>query len=101
MRKPQVDFNLSFGDVDFTDLGYSGGSVSFALQKILRKILETMVVYPKWMNVEAVDPAKWNSGVEPSTFSMAAPHGVLSISVLRCSDLIIGALTLRLLFYNT
>jgi hypothetical protein len=87
-EKPSVDFALNFGDVDLMDIGYSRGSISFLLQKILRHALETLIIYPKWMQIDVVDPIP---GEQPSPlFAVSSPDGVLNINILSCTNLIIG-----------
>jgi len=92
MKRPLIDFSLSFGDadidllnVDLFSLNNKGAGIGGAIRTLLKSTIEDIVVYPKWIRIPLVEGIK----VDEETH----PCGVITLTILTCSNLTIGDIT--------
>ena len=89
---PKVDFNLNFADTDLMEEGESTnrpGGLTYTITRTVRQVLETVVRYPKWMQIK-VDA---DDETPLELFTTEPPEAVLCVKVLSCADLVVGDFT--------
>lgn len=90
-KPPKIDFDLNFSDTDLMDEGegkdYSGG-IKHTITRVLRKILETIVNYPKWLQIKMDHSIKEHVDL----FTINPPEGILCVRVVSCKELVVGDL---------
>ncbi len=75
MEKPYVDFSLKLAGLDVMSLGPGDANVSNAVGKVIKSIIETMMLFPKKMVIPMIDD------VDIKSLSNPAPVGVLLVTI--------------------
>ncbi len=81
MEKPYVDFSLKLAGLDVMSLGPGDANVSHAVGKVIKNIIETMMLFPKKMVIPMIDE------VDMMSLSNPAPVGVLIATVIGAQNL--------------
>ncbi len=81
MEKPYVDFSLKLAGLDVMSLGPGDANVSHAVGKVIKDIIETMMLFPKKMVIPMINE------VDIKTLSNPAPIGVLMVTMIGAQKL--------------
>jgi hypothetical protein len=92
-KKPFIDFSLVFGDTELLEGTDSQGTLTTIMRSTMRKILENMALYPNWINVPMVGKVERFIKYHPDYYLNTPPIGILSITVVRANNLIVGDIT--------